>query len=180
MPSISRDIQQILALAPGFSATISSSGAPAANTLLIESGSARHPFNLPPGIELRVVASRTYDAIASAAAAVVASGTATVETALLGTPFVVVYRVGRITELLLRAFVRTSHVAMPNLIAGREVVPELLQQDCTGPNISAQVLRLLQSAEARAEVQQGLAEVRARLGQGGAIERGAEIIARLV
>ena len=172
--------QFILALAPSFSSDAPPAAAPRAATLLIQSASAHQAFRLSPGIEIRVVPGFAYDAVASASAAVIASGTATVETALLGTPMVVVYRVGLLTELLIRSFARTRHVAMPNLIAGRGIVPELLQQDCTGPRIAAEIVRLLESREAREEIQRGLAEVRSRLGQSGAIERAAEIIARML
>jgi lipid-A-disaccharide synthase len=99
-----------------------------------------------------------------------------VETALLGTPMVVVYKVARLTELILRTFIVTRYVAMPNLILGRRVVPELLQQDCTPPRIAAEVLKLLDSQSARDEMLAGLAEVRGKLGPGGAISRAADVI----
>jgi lipid-A-disaccharide synthase len=65
---------------------------------------------------------------------------------------------------------------MPNLILGRRVVPELLQQDCTPAKIAAEVLKLLDSSSAREEMLAGLAEVRGKLGAGGAISRAADII----
>jgi lipid-A-disaccharide synthase len=89
---------------------------------------------------------------------------------------VVVYKVARLTELILRTFIVTRFVAMPNLILGRRVVPELLQQDCTPPRIAAEVLNLLDSQSARDEMLAGLAEVRGKLGPGGAISRAADVI----
>jgi lipid-A-disaccharide synthase len=172
--------QFILALAAGFSADVPRASAPTNRALRIQSGATNHTFALPAALDLRVAPGSAYDALSAATAAVVASGTATVETALLGTPMVVVYKVGRLTEIMIRAFARTRLVAMPNLIAGRAIVPELLQQDCTPARISAEVLKLMNSRESREEMQRGLAEVRARLGAGGAIARAADIIARML
>jgi lipid-A-disaccharide synthase len=172
--------QFVLALAPGLNATLTSEGGSAGRTLRIQSGSAARTFQVPFTVDLHVAPALTYDVVGAATVAIVASGTATVETALLGTPMVVVYRVARLTELVVRTFVTTKYVAMPNLIAGRGVVPELLQQDCTGQRIAAEIVRLLDSQTAREEMQQALAEVRAKLGPGGAIERAAEIIAGLL
>jgi lipid-A-disaccharide synthase len=173
--------QFILALAAGFSSDAPQAGAPSTMNLRIQSGAVHHDFNLPAaGLNLSVAPGAAYDALAAATAAIVASGTATVETALLGTPMVVVYRVGRLTEMMIRTFARTRLVAMPNLIAGRAIVPELLQQDCTPARISAEVLRLMESRDAREEMQRGLVDVRARLGAGGAISRAADAIARFL
>jgi lipid-A-disaccharide synthase len=172
--------QFVLALAPGLNATLTSDGGSAGRTLRIQSGTTARTFQVPLTVDLHVAPALTYDVVGAATVAIVASGTATVETALLGTPMVVVYRVARLTELVVRTFVTTKYVAMPNLIAGRGVVPELLQQDCTGQRIAAEIVRLLDSKTAREEMQQALAEVRAKLGPGGAIERAAEIIAGLL
>ncbi|HUK30401.1 MAG TPA: hypothetical protein VLV89_04755, partial [Candidatus Acidoferrum sp.] len=172
--------QFILALAAGFSTDAPRATPPTTSSLRIQSGETHYNFALPAGLNLRVAPGTAYDAIASATVAIVASGTATVETALLGTPMVVVYRVGLLTELMIRTFARTRHVAMPNLIAGRAIVPELLQQDCTPARISEEALRLMNSREVREEMQRGLAGVRSALGTGGAISRAADIIARML
>lgn len=168
--------QFVLALASGITAELIANIGTAEATLRLLSGGLEHSFPVRAGANLRIVTGATYDAVAAATIAVVASGTATVETALLGTPMVVVYRVARLTELILRTFITTKFVAMPNLIAGRRIVPELLQQDCTAPRIAAEVIRLLDSPEARLEMQRDLAGVREKLGPGGAIDRAAEII----
>jgi lipid-A-disaccharide synthase len=172
--------QFVLTLAAGFSADAPLAATTQASFLQTKFGAVHHAFVLPAGLNLRIAPGAAYDALAAADAAIVASGTATVETALLGTPMVVVYRVGRLTELMIRTFARTRHVAMPNLIAGRAFIPELLQQDCTPEKISAEVIRLMDSREARDEMKRGLAEVRAKLGAGGAIERAADVIARML
>jgi lipid-A-disaccharide synthase len=168
--------QFVLVLAPSITPELVSSAGASEATLRLKSGGAEHSFRVPAGLNLKIVSGATYDAVSSASAAIVASGTATVETALLGTPMVVVYKVARLTELILRTFIVTRFVAMPNLILGRRVVPELLQQDCTPPNISTEVLKLLDTSAARAEMLAGLAEVRGKLGPSGAISRAADVI----
>ncbi len=131
-------------------------------------------------VPAHLVEGGTYDALAAADVAMVSSGTATVETALLGTPMVVVYRVSPTTAFFARRLVRTPFFTMPNLIAGRRVVPELIQEDFTPERLAAEVRQLLDSSAARERMKRDLAEVRSRLGSGGAIERAAEIIARML
>lgn len=94
-----------------------------------------------------------------ARASVVASGTATVEAALIGNPFVVVYRVSKVTYSVAKRVVKVPHVAMVNLIAEREVVPELIQSDFTAANVVSQLRRLLDNEDARRRMQADLAEV---------------------
>src|ERR1700722_3168556 len=122
----------------------------------------------------------TYDALAAADCAIVASGTATVEAALLGTPMVVVYRVAPLTAMILRRMIRTPFIGMVNLIGGRLVVPELIQDKFTPAAVEKEVRRILDSDSACDEVKAGLAEVRAKLGPGGAIERAADIFAGMM
>ena len=98
-----------------------------------------------------------------ARACIVASGTATVEAALIGNPFVVVYRVSPLTYAIAQRVVTVPHVAMANLIAGRRVVPELLQSDFTAANIAQQLAPLLPDGNPRQSMMQELARVRALL-----------------
>ena len=133
-----------------------------------------------PAIDIRLVQGATYDALAAADCAIVASGTATIEAALLGTPMVVVYRVSPISASILRRMIRTPFFSMVNLIAGRSVVPELIQDDFAPAAVEEQVRRLLDSPAAREEMKSSLAEVRAKLGPGGAIERAADIFAQML
>ena len=107
------------------------------------------------GVAVRVV----HDARAvlqHARASIVASGTATVEAALIGNPFVVVYRVSRITYAVAQRVVRVAHVGMVNLIAGRRIVPELIQHDFTASKVVEQLRPLLENEEARATMQSDL------------------------
>jgi lipid-A-disaccharide synthase len=102
-------------------------------------------------------------ALAHSRVGIIASGTATVEAALMGTPFVMVYRVSPLTYLLGRSRVKVPHFAMVNLIAGKEVVPELVQQDFTAERVVAEVIKILSDGPARDSMIAGLAGVRAAL-----------------
>jgi lipid-A-disaccharide synthase len=133
-----------------------------------------------PKVKITRVEGETYDALAAADCAIVASGTATVEAALLGTPMVVVYRVAPVTAAILRHMIRTPFIGMVNLIGESRVVPELIQDAFTPEAVEKEVRRLLESNSAREEVQAGLKEVRAKLGPGGAIERAADIFAGML
>jgi lipid-A-disaccharide synthase len=133
-----------------------------------------------PGVKITRVEGETYNALAAADCAIVASGTATVEAALLGTPMVVIYRVAPLTAAILRHMIRTPYIGMVNLIGNRLVVPELIQDTFTPEAVEKEVRKLLESSSARDEVKAGLAEVRAKLGPGGAIERAADIFAGML
>ena len=133
-----------------------------------------------PGVSVTRVEGATYDALSAADCAIVASGTATVEAALLGTPMVVVYRVSPTSAFVLKRMVRSPFIAMVNLIAGRRVVPELIQDQFTSEAVVEEVRKLLESSAARDEMKAGLAEVRTKLGPGGAIERAADIFAAML
>ncbi|HKN25506.1 MAG TPA: lipid-A-disaccharide synthase [Candidatus Acidoferrum sp.] len=134
----------------------------------------------PATLKPCVVEGETYNALASADASIVSSGTATVEAALLDAPMVVVYRVSPLTATLAKALVRTPYFAMVNLIAEKKVVPELVQNDFTPDQVSAEILQLLQDPNTRRTMRTGLAEVRKRLGPPGAVERAADCIAALM
>lgn len=92
-------------------------------------------------------------------ASIVASGTATVEAALIGNPFIVVYRVSGLTYAVAKRVVKVPHVAMVNLIAGREIVPELIQDDFTAANAVSHLRPLLEDDAAREQMKQDLASV---------------------
>lgn len=127
-------------------------------------------------LDVRLVAGRTEAALGAADAALVKSGTSVLETALMLRPMVVVYRLSWLTFLLGRLFVRITHFALVNLLAGRPLVPELLQAQASPERMAAELERLL-AGPARAEQLRGLEEVRASLGEPGAPRRVAEEVA---
>jgi lipid-A-disaccharide synthase len=126
------------------------------------------------------VLARTDDVLAMSDVAVTASGTATVQAALHGRPMVVVYRLSPLTYRLGRRFLLVDNVAMVNLIAGRRIVPELIQDDCTAENIAAETLSLLANPERAEETRRALGDVRAKLGGPGASGRAADAVLDLI
>jgi lipid-A-disaccharide synthase len=124
-----------------------------------------------------LVSGRTHAALGACRAALVASGTATVEAALLDAPMVVVYRLSPLTYHLGRRLVKVPHFAMVNLIAGRRVVPEIIQHELTPERVAREALALLEpDGVAVRQMRSGLAEVRSRLGGPGASDRAAAAV----
>lgn len=138
------------------------------------------------GASIHLARGAAYSALAYARAAVVASGTATVEAALLGCPMVVVYRVSRVTAWLARLMLDVPFYSMVNLLAGRRVVPELIQENFTGSHVASEIAVLLDDAEARTKMVADLDRVRSQLllsdpsGSDGAIERAAGAVIRML
>jgi lipid-A-disaccharide synthase len=112
---------------------------------------------------IRVTEGGSWDAMAHADVALAASGTVTVEAALMGTPMVTFYRVTLPSWVAGRLLVRVPFYSMVNLIAGRQVVPELMQGAMTGEAIAREARKLLSDENARAEMKAGLAEVTSKL-----------------
>jgi lipid-A-disaccharide synthase len=113
---------------------------------------------------IKVIEGHTWDALAQAELALAASGTVTIEGAMLGTPMVTFYRVNALSWYLQRWRVRTPFLTMVNLVAGRQVVPELIQDQMTADRIAAEALKLLEDANAMQSMRAGLAEVAGKLG----------------
>src|ERR1700681_2147219 len=155
------EVQAVVALAPGVSR--------AALQASFSSGDA-----------VRFVSGATYNALAAADLAIVSSGTATVEAALLGKPMIVIYRLSPLTAKLAKPLVRTKFFSMVNLIAGRAVVPELIQDDFTPERVASEAISLLSASKESIQnlevMGQGLAEVTRLLGPPGAVERAADAI----
>jgi len=137
-----------------------------------------HLGALAPGV--MVVENVTYELLGAADVAIVSSGTATIEAALLGAPMVVVYRVAPFTAWVVRHLARTRLFAMVNVLAGKEVVPELIQDAFTPVRVVRETERLLGSEQDRAAMRGELAKVREKLGPPGAIDRAADIIAEMI
>jgi len=132
------------------------------------------------GAHASIVESRTDAVLAVADVALVASGTATVQSALHDTPMVVVYRLSPLTYRLGRRFVTVSTYAMVNLIAGERIVPELIQDAFTADAVAAEALALLTDTARAARMREGLARVRTRLGGPGASRRAAQAILKVM
>lgn len=145
---------------------------------------ARIQNRFPDEWNARFIPDDAYNALAASDLAIVSSGTATVESALLNKPMIVIYRLSPLTARLAKPLVRTKFFAMVNLIAGRIVVPELIQDDFTPQRLAAEAELLLSGQPADnprvLEMLRGLEEVQSLLGPPGAVERAAAEIARLV
>ena len=128
---------------------------------------------------MRVIEGNTDTVLASANVVLTASGTATVQTAIHGTPMVIVYRMSPLSYRLVRRLVTVDKIGMVNLIAGEKIVPELIQDAFTPANVAGEAIAML-TDEARVEqIKAGLAKVREKLGGPGASRRAAEAILRV-
>ena len=135
---------------------------------------------LSEGDRVRSVRNSTYEVMAHSDVVMVASGTATLETALLGTPMVILYKMSRLSFLLGRLLVKLRNVGLVNIVAGRKVVPELLQGAARGRRVAEEVFPLLTDAERRKAVERDLQEVSLRLGEKGASQRAATAVLEFV
>ncbi|NLN76879.1 MAG: lipid-A-disaccharide synthase [Armatimonadetes bacterium] len=124
---------------------------------------------------VRVVEGRTYDCMAASDLLITASGTATLEAAILGVPMIIIYRGSAVMrfEYIMRKAILESYIGMPNIIAGREVCPELIAKEVTGEKIADIALGWLADERALARIRNELKEVRACLGDIGAVDRAA-------
>jgi len=127
-------------------------------------------------VTVRTATQATYDALEHCDVAIVASGTATLEAALRERPMVVVYRVSPLTWLLGRVLVNVPFYSMVNILAGKQVVPELIQSDFTAAKVASRVEYLLDHPQAREEMAQELRALEGHLGPGGAIRRAADAV----
>ncbi|MEP7272720.1 MAG: lipid-A-disaccharide synthase, partial [Acidobacteriota bacterium] len=133
---------------------------------------------VPEGIH--VIEGETYNAIAAADLAVVASGTATLETAIIGTPLIVVYKASQLNWRIFQPLINARFVGLPNLIADRQIAPELLQKDMNGPRLAEEIVALLGDRERLEQQRVDLNSVREKLGEANASQRAAEIILELL
>mgnify|MGYP001560372404 FL=1 len=122
-------------------------------------------------VKISRVSAGTHDIMAASDLLLIASGTATLEAALIGTPMVVCYRVSRLSELLGRLLIRIPWISLVNIVAGRAVVPELLQRDASAQRLAAEALRLLASPTECQAQRAAFSEIREKLGTAGVGER---------
>jgi lipid-A-disaccharide synthase len=130
--------------------------------------------------EVRIYQGKTREVLLASRAAVVASGTATLEAALLGTPMVVIYRTSWLSYLLGRLLIRVPHISLVNLLAGEELVPELVQGALTPEAIRRHLLVLLCNTDKRNRMIRGFEEIRKSLGEEVAGRRAAQIVREMI
>ncbi len=133
-----------------------------------------HP--IPPSCDVHLIEHSMYDALQLMEVAIVASGTATLEAALCQVPMIVIYRASWPTYLGARIVVRTPHVAIVNVIAGRRLVPEFIQHRARVEPMASAVMSLLRDPERQSRMQQALRQIQEQLGPPGAVERAATAV----
>jgi lipid-A-disaccharide synthase len=156
------DLQFIIPLAPGIPQTILSS----------------QMENI--SIPVKVVEGFTYDVMNLSELLITASGTATLEGAILGKPMIIIYRVSFPSYWIGRALIRVDHIGLVNLVAGREIVPELIQNDITPQRITEEALRILKNPVLCQRMIESMGEVRQNLGEPGAAQRAARIVCSML
>jgi lipid-A-disaccharide synthase len=157
---VRRDLQVAVAAAPG-----------------LDPGKLKRMLPVDSGIIL--IEGETYDLMAYADAAIVTSGTATLETGWFGTPMVVVYRTSPLTYFVGRMLVRVPFIGLVNIVAGKQVVPEFVQHDMVPSKLAPVVGRMLDDSSYAQTIREALACVRERLGKPGASRRVAERIVQI-
>jgi lipid-A-disaccharide synthase len=131
-------------------------------------------------VKVKIISGHTYDVISCADLALVASGTATLETALLGVPMVIVYKISLLSYVIGRLFVHVKKIGLVNIIAGKTIVPELIQGDACGKRIAEEALSILKNGERKQEMIKELEAIRAKLGEPGAAIRAAQIACDMI
>jgi len=156
------ELQFIIPLAPGIS------------------GTNLHPILRDGPVPIRVVNGLSYDVMALSDLIITASGTATLEASILGKPMVIVYKVSSLTYWVARALIRVKHIGLVNLVAGKEIVKELIQGEVNPERIAGEALRLLKDPVLYEKTIESMAEVRQSLGERGAASRAARIVLSLL
>ncbi len=126
-------------------------------------------------VDIRISRTDIYQCLSACDLALVTSGTATLETAIMGVPMVIVYRVSPVTYWIGKMVVNVPYVGLVNLVAGDEIVPELIQNEVTPVSLADHAFGILEDERRKADIMRGLRMVREKLGSGGASVRTAEI-----
>ncbi|MBJ6725958.1 lipid-A-disaccharide synthase [Geomesophilobacter sediminis] len=132
------------------------------------------------GLEIKVVSGRNYDLMVACDAAISVSGTVIMELALVGVPMVLIYKVPWLNYEIGKRVINVDHIGICNIVAEKRVVQELIQHEAEPPRIVAEIERILNDPVYNAKMRAELAEVRVRLGSGGALERLAKVAAEML
>jgi lipid-A-disaccharide synthase len=151
---------------------------PLASTLTV--GDLNEHVAIKDRLDIRIIKDNRYETMAACDAAMAASGTLTMELAILGVPMVVSYRLAMLSSVLAKLFVKVKYASLVNLVAEKEVVPELLQLKATSENIYRKILPLLVNRETRAAMKKDMAHVCEQLGKPGASKRVAKIATEMM
>jgi lipid-A-disaccharide synthase len=152
------DLQFVIPMAPGFTEETLS------------------PWMRNSSAPVKLIQGRTYDVMNISELLILASGTATLEGAILGKPMIIVYKVSLLSSWVGRAMIRVNHIGLANLVAGKGIAPELIQKDVNPKRIAEEALRILRDSVLQQKMVESLKEVRQRLGNPGAAQRAARIV----
>lgn len=130
------------------------------------------------GLEIKITEGHNYDLFSVADLALATSGTVTLEAALCGLPSIIVYRTSALNAFIARRVINIPNIGLPNIVAGRQILPELLQEEFTPANVAKTAVELL-APERRPQLEADLAFMKARLGEPGAVKRVAQLILRI-
>ncbi len=156
------DLQFVIPMAPGFTEETLS------------------PWMRNSSAPVKLIQGRTYDVMNISELLILASGTATLEGAILGKPMIIVYKVSLLSSWVGRAMIRVNHIGLANLVAGKRIAPELIQKDVNPKRIAEEALRILKDSVLQQKMVESLKEVRQRLGNPGAAQRAARIVMSLL
>jgi lipid-A-disaccharide synthase len=126
--------------------------------------------------DAKIISGKTYDCLNVASLSLVCSGTATLEAAIIGNPFLIIYKTSWLNYLLYKPLVKVPYIGMVNIVAGKEIIPELIQSKATPQRIAKEALRLMESPAEAEKLRQELEKIRALLGEPQAAARAARII----
>lgn len=130
-------------------------------------------------VDVVITEGKNYDLMAICDAAIAASGTATLETAIMDLPTILVYKVSPVTYAIGKRVVKIPYVGLPNIVAGKEVIPELIQGDANSGNVARELRKLMDDATYYNEMKTSLGHVKEELGEPGAVERVATLIGEM-
>ncbi len=129
-------------------------------------------------LNIKLVEDKTYEVIKIADLLIAASGTVTLEAAIIGTPMVIIYKVGNLSYYLAKKLVKLDYIGLPNIIAEREVVPELVQEEVNSGHLYTAIMKLLSKSSGLSTMREDLIYVKEKLGSSGAVRRTAELVLR--
>ena len=176
-----QDVQFVVPLAPSLDPGILESFNHPTTELITTDPHKQLYTDISPNHQIiRVVKGQTYDAIAASDLILAASGTVTLEAAILGTPMVVTYKVSPVTYFLGKCLIKVPFASLVNLVAGRRVVTEIIQRGVTPERLSQEALSLLRDQAGRENMIKDLKEVKNALGGSGAAEKAADLAMDLI
>jgi lipid-A-disaccharide synthase len=131
-------------------------------------------------LKITVVPNAIYDILTAADLAIVASGTATLEAGLMETPMIIIYRVSWLTYLLGKMFIKVKNIGLVNIIAGKTIVPELIQMEANPQRLAELADRLLGDQSAATRMKISLSRIKDKLGSPGAADRAAHLVSNML